>query len=499
MQKPPSTFEEFLQSQNLDDWPRYPYFPEVDPRPLIATLRNDYSLENIAKHLYDNVPLSTENLSNVEERVEECKIKVHEHAKKIVHLECSEGGKDQSPLEQAVETSASDSKDFSVMKKKKKKKKKVEFAADTAQDSRCKKVENYNFPGFQSHHLTNLPRQLEAVQLWDSIVKVQTFKGLNLKILKKLFLSEASVALLQDCFWWWFLQKFKPNQEQQDHLFDRISDSFVALLMSTPNYIKDPFFQVYPDCLSQAIYLTFCEAFPNSHFGDEFKDELMDLIFQWIRGFKPQKCAWKKWNLWCLEKPVNCIPKRDSVCLSVFNLFPKERSKSLRFQLTSDEELKRETTEPKKESHYVGDGPHFCRSLFNLGGQSPLVLYYLKTHGISNTLQNSRLYKITHTEICKEPPSSPTYQDVIEESRKFTKQLHSDFLDFEHRYNEQLAEMKEKREKVNWKFQRLLSKVSKNPNELRLRTQDLIQKLENQTPGQAESSTVNSVVKKIQF
>ncbi|XP_015267264.1 PREDICTED: protein FAM227B, partial [Gekko japonicus] len=264
MQEPPRSFEEFLHSCNLDEWPRFPYGPEVDVRPLIATLRNDYSLDNIAKYLYDNVPLSTEKLSNLEEKVEECKIKVHEHAKKIVHLEGSEEGKEQYFLEQAVEPSAAVSKDFLVMTKKKKK--------------------NYKFPGFQSHHLTDLPCQLEAAQLWDSVLKVQTFKhGLNLKVLKKLFLSEASIALLQDCFWWWFLQKFKPDQGEQDHLFDRISDSFVALLLSTPNYIKDPFFQMYPDCLSQAIYLTFYEAFPNSHFGDEFKDELMDLIFQWIR------------------------------------------------------------------------------------------------------------------------------------------------------------------------------------------------------------------------
>nr|XP_047908303.1 protein FAM227B isoform X1 [Anser cygnoides]XP_047908304.1 protein FAM227B isoform X1 [Anser cygnoides]XP_047908305.1 protein FAM227B isoform X1 [Anser cygnoides]XP_047908306.1 protein FAM227B isoform X1 [Anser cygnoides]XP_047908309.1 protein FAM227B isoform X1 [Anser cygnoides]XP_047908310.1 protein FAM227B isoform X1 [Anser cygnoides] len=63
--------------------------------------------------------------------------------------------------------------------------------------------------------------------------------------------------------------------------------------------LKIPFFQVYPDCLSQVIYVTFCEAFPESieSFDDHFKDGLVDLIFQWISGLKPRKCVWEKWNL----------------------------------------------------------------------------------------------------------------------------------------------------------------------------------------------------------
>lgn len=75
--------------------------PELDVRPLIATLRNDYSLDKITKYLYDHVPLSTAHLSILEEKVEECKIKVHEHAKNA-HLECSEEEKDQSFLEQGI-------------------------------------------------------------------------------------------------------------------------------------------------------------------------------------------------------------------------------------------------------------------------------------------------------------------------------------------------------------------------------------------------------------
>ncbi|XP_060138734.1 protein FAM227B [Zootoca vivipara] len=257
--------------------------PEMDTQPLVAKLKKDYALETITQFLHDNAPIPTKSISDLEKRMDECKMRVREHAEVVIYLKSKESEIDDQEgvfKEQDAESTSN------LQRKKKKKKKKVKIAADAIDHSSSKRVENYKFPGFKPKKLTKLPNHLEAAQLWDSVLKVQTFKGVDTKILKKLFISEASLAILQDCFWWWFLHKFKPNQAEQDHLFDRISDSFVALLLSTPNFIKDPFFQMYPDCLSQAIYVTFCEAFPESRlcFTDEFKEELMDLVFQWIRG-----------------------------------------------------------------------------------------------------------------------------------------------------------------------------------------------------------------------
>ncbi|KAM9181587.1 protein FAM227B [Mergus octosetaceus] len=141
--------------------------------------------------------------------------------------------------------------------------------------------ENCNYPGFKIKQLLELPRHLEAPKLWNSVIKAQ---------------------------------HFQPNQEDQDHFFDRIAENFVVLFLLVPIEAKDTFFfqvnehlytvlflfwYVYPDCLSQVIYVMFCEAFPESikNFDDDFKDGLVDLIFQWISGLKPRKCVWKKWNL----------------------------------------------------------------------------------------------------------------------------------------------------------------------------------------------------------
>ncbi|KAK9393991.1 hypothetical protein NXF25_015654 [Crotalus adamanteus] len=67
--------------------------------------------------------------------------------------------------------------------------------------------------------------------------------------------------------------------------FDEFLACFNLFPTEAPQESRNKELEMYPDCLSQAIYITFCEAFPQSchRFDDQFKDELMDLIFQWIR------------------------------------------------------------------------------------------------------------------------------------------------------------------------------------------------------------------------
>lgn len=55
------------------------------------------------------------------------------------------------------------------------------------------------------------------------------------------------------------------------------------------------------------------------------------------------------------------------------------------------------------QSHYSSSGPEFNRVLFNFGGQSPLILYYLQMHELTGISKTSRQIKIKFTEILKEP------------------------------------------------------------------------------------------------
>ncbi|CAN0542012.1 unnamed protein product [Rangifer tarandus platyrhynchus] len=55
------------------------------------------------------------------------------------------------------------------------------------------------------------------------------------------------------------------------------------------------------------------------------------------------------------------------------------------------------------KSHYISSGPEFNRVLFDFGGQSPLILYYLKMHEVAGISKAPRQVRIKLTEILKEP------------------------------------------------------------------------------------------------
>ncbi|XP_032089028.1 protein FAM227B [Thamnophis elegans] len=360
----PGTFDEFLGFFNLDDWPRVPHLPDVNPYPLVSRIKNDYPVDTVAQYLYDNAPMPYEIISRLEKRIDECKLQVQEHAKQIFTLKSEKSEIDEQPG-QADVTSSPESQDAS----KKKIKIEMKFPTEAPKDTSSKDLENFSFSGFNLWKFTKLPNNLEPAQLWDLVLKLQIFKGTNTQVLKQLFFSEASLAILQDSFWWWFLHKYQPDQEEQDHFFDRIADSYVMLLWSIPSYIKDVFLQMYPDCLSQAIYITFCEAFPQAchRFNDQFKEELMDLIFLWIRGFKPQKFAWKNWKCPSTEKPRKSIvekdsasqpssemPKRISISWSKSSSrsestsITRTKTKTLRFQMKSGDQMQGLAREKKE-------------------------------------------------------------------------------------------------------------------------------------------------------
>ena len=178
-----------------------------------------------------------------------------------------------------------------------KKKDATQAIREAAQDLKTKNVENVSFPGFRAGELTELPSQLEAPQLLNKITEAQTFNSGFAVFWKKMFLSEASVALLQDTFWWVFLEHYEHNPTAQDSIFTRIADTYVALFFSVNTDVRDKFLQVFPECLSQAVYLTFCEAFPESleQFNEGFLSDLCNLTSGWISGVSAALDSWRKW------------------------------------------------------------------------------------------------------------------------------------------------------------------------------------------------------------
>ncbi|PFX26536.1 Protein FAM227B [Stylophora pistillata] len=293
-----------------------------------------------------------------------------------------------------------------------------------------------SYPGFFPTEVTPLPGQLEAPQLLNRVTKSQQFPSILRKRWKKMFLSEGSVTLLQDTFWWFFLEKFQPDcKKAQDGLFNRIADSFVALFFGVSPDFKDKFFQYFPDCLAQAVYASYCEVFPRSYqlFDDDFKSFLLNTISEWVTGTRPPPYSWKKWNLKLLE-PGNIRELQD------------DRTQSLKANMSFDLDLyldDLDTVPASKEkagthtapyspsrmgltiiptfdsadSHEVGPGPEFERVGFNLLGRSPLVSHFLRMKELTGK-EELPVQAVGRTEVAK----LPVLETSEQESLKIQKQ-----------------------------------------------------------------------------
>ncbi|KAL2790512.1 protein FAM227B isoform 1, partial [Daubentonia madagascariensis] len=430
MQEPPKSIEEFLKFQNWDYWPRDIYFGDDDKWSCtLKKIKEDSSFISIYTHLWENVPRIYEAIIIMESRLKECSLLLQNHASKIFEWKTMVSGPSSyGKLEK-----------YSTFLKKNHKKKKIMLSDEMETE---KNIEGCNFTGFKANELTQLPRHLDAERIYLFILKAHTFDERVFKIWKTHFLSEASIALLHDSFWWWFLHKFKPDRENQDCLFDRISESYVTLFMSIPLSRKDAFFQVYPDCLAQAIYATFLEAFPESShlFNDEFKEDLGNNIFLWLSGLKPQKGFWTHWKLKELatttihgskRAPAKSIKEKitssqERIANTIdFNMVKILKNPRAHAMSTSKDESRSSRLTTK--SHYSSYGPEFNRVLFNFGGQSPLILYYLKMHMLGGISKVPKQTKIKLTEIFREPAPAPTYHDIIKEAKRQFARNQKDF------------------------------------------------------------------------
>ncbi|CAO2578994.1 Protein FAM227B [Lemmus lemmus] len=477
---PPKTFEEFLKSQNWDYWPRDIRFRDSDLwEDVLKKLEEDISFASIYSSLWSSVPRTFEAVSTVDFRLRECSRLLQQQS---FHLfEC-----DRMISKKSSYTYLERHKAFL---KEHYRKRKIMLSDEMETE---KNIEGCNFSGFKQNELTQLPRHLDAKQIYLFILRNNNFEEKVIKVWKTYILSDCSIALLHDSFWWWFLHKFKPDRRDQDCLFDRISESYVTLFIRIPHRRKDAFFKVYPDCLAQAIYAAFQESFPESSdlFNNEFKEELGNTIFLWLSGLKPQSGFWTRWRLNELctttihgnkRAPLKSVKKRiissqehiaSTIDFNMANILknPKAHTTSV---------LKEESTASKvaAKSHYRSFGPEFHRVLFNFGGQSPLILYYLKMHqkgGISIT-HNKKESKLT--KILKEPPPAMTYCDIIKEAkRKFTKNK-KDFRRAKQRIKEDIKELKEQQEKIDKELDRLQAKASKNIQEVKIDFENFLHKL----------------------
>ncbi|XP_057300626.1 protein FAM227B-like isoform X2 [Hydractinia symbiolongicarpus] len=415
---PPFTFEEWLKGNKLKDWPLDPE-DENDNTIITADFIGLGSKEDIRNELKKKAPFQSAILDDVLKEVNSFEEKLKEYAtfffdKRTTKADAPQSNeKYRASFDLVVEQHHIKSNTSTIKK---------------LFNTKLKNIENAVFPGFFLHELTPLPGAVEAPQLLNYVTKLQNFSSIYKKTWKRYFLSEASVAILQDAFWWIFLEKTRKDKEcyAQAQLFNRLSKSFASLFISISYEEKDQFFQYYPDCLSQAIYSAFCAGFPTSsqiQFNEKFREKLLHLIYEWVAGASPHVTGLLA--LWDLEALESNKSKEDS---DDINHMLKSRLSfnEETFLQTSprnvDEENVGAVASPRRctqdsTSHTSGPGPEYERIAFNIYGRSPFIMHYLASKDLHH--ENEVPQKlVTRTQINETKVNDePTYKELIQGHR----------------------------------------------------------------------------------
>eukprot|EP00117_Sycon_ciliatum_P041945 scpid43644/ scgid30590/ Uncharacterized protein C15orf33 homolog len=182
-------------------------------------------------------------------------------------------------------------------------------------------ISSVKYPGFDVGEVTSLPVVVEPAELLSEPVSHLEVSDDFKRKWRQVMTNEMSILLLQDVFWWFFLEHFSPDAENQDLLFSRIADTFVWMLDSpSMEEYRDDMFQLYPHCLSQSLLYSFCRMFPSSRglFDDDFRTDVANTIWQWISGIVcPPRFHWSQWPLSKLGvcRPVAHIPSDTNIVL----------------------------------------------------------------------------------------------------------------------------------------------------------------------------------------
>lgn len=311
--KPPTNYEEFMKVEGLEEWPqRLTSEGALDISDEAFLLG---SQEDIAAILRESAPLGLHMLEDLENRLDQLEDKLRFYADQVVTEEKKLQKEEDIPygVSRAFITQMAESD--AVKSHHSARGRKTMDLVETMIETRKKSMDYCQFPGFRHGELIELPGQLESPPILHRVTKAQNFNPGFRKFWKKLFLSEASVAVMQDTFWWFFLNRFDPkNVDERNLLYDRIADSFVGLFASIHKDVKDKFLSVYPDCLAQAIYMAYWTAFPESHakMDETFKQDLLNVVHEWVTGLKPVPGTWRTWNIQKMEAKAPKGMERES-------------------------------------------------------------------------------------------------------------------------------------------------------------------------------------------
>ena len=412
---PPLSADEWVESQGFGEWPLPPSQMEISD---IKTQFPDLfgSKEEILTRFVDGIEIDTEPYDIVEEQIESLEKRLSEYSEMLLEQrerKMTTHGITCVPEEFEIGKGEINQE---IVNNVKIRKPQQEQEANQG-GGRAGIIQYALFPGFDAWELTPLPRQIEAPHILNKVTQGLDFDSSWAKVWKKCFLSQGSVALLQDIFWWVLMECFIPNRREQDRLYNRIADSYVSLFMNIPEKHKDFILKHYPSALAQSLYSTFCSIYINSlkHFDDDFKTFLCNLTAEWICGSTPPPFSWKKWPFHLLE-PSNSS-KEEEGRKSGLKIQPQESVAVEELPISPIFNQQKIVV----ESHPAGPGPTFERVQFNLYGRSPLVTHYLDTRNLGKDTLAPKL--VSRTQIEKIGAQEPTYRQIINQAKKVYENL----------------------------------------------------------------------------
>ncbi|XP_039102023.1 protein FAM227A [Hyaena hyaena] len=288
--------------------------------------------------------------------------------------------------------------------------------------------------------------------------------------LKKFLSSPSPKAMWLDSFWWIFHERYQPNREIQNELFDRISQHYASLLLQeSKSHYEEALLKKLPSLLSKALYTSFCCCFPQSWFNThEFKSDICNTMSLWISGIYPCLQSYNSWDYSELDPERSRreelilqrkrLLKRRDFSLFTSKRYPSQRAtqrkevqgpKSSCITLTTEkgpvakkvgsqtqnatkeyhcqtlvlrkaakqvkkisEAREYENMLPKK-SYPACKSPELTLNFFNTYGKSPLIVYFLQNY--ATLRQHGKDVLIVRREKTKSiPESMVTYAEVIE-------------------------------------------------------------------------------------
>ncbi|XP_011887640.1 PREDICTED: protein FAM227A isoform X7 [Cercocebus atys] len=280
-------------------------------------------------------------------------------------------------------------------------------------------AELYQYPNFNSSKPNKLPNGVNFCDMVGNVIRAERdcFSGKHFcsgRELEKFLSSPSPRAIWLDSFWWIFHERYQPNKELQNNLFDRIAQHYALLLFRVPkSHYEEAILKRLPSLLSKAMYTSFCCCFPQSWFNThEFKSDICNTMSLWISGTYPSPQSYDSWNYSELDperfrREELMLHRRRLIKGREFSLFAGTRA------FSQKPGQSRKFCHP--QSCAASKSPELTSNLFNIYGKSPLIVYFLQNYvGLQQHGKNVLIVRREKT--MSTPDCTPTYTDVISET-----------------------------------------------------------------------------------